>query len=214
MFDVEAAFLLPWAVAADRLGLYAFIEMVVFIVILLFGSIASIPQVTMAVEEESIDTSQIELLTKGNPKLDTTLNQLAARTTAGGNPPLLLENNVRLVDNTVRVIIEGVHNKSEEIISAVDALGNIEASYGDLVQVVVPVSQLDAIAVIPDVRFARLPMEPILATTSEGVSVINADDWLAASYNGTGVKIGILDVGFSDYSTRQAEEELPDTIST
>lgn len=37
IFDVEAAFLLPWAVAANRLGLYAFVEMLVFIVILLFA---------------------------------------------------------------------------------------------------------------------------------------------------------------------------------
>lgn len=37
VFDVEAAFLLPWAVAAKRLGLYAFIEMLVFIGILLFA---------------------------------------------------------------------------------------------------------------------------------------------------------------------------------
>ena len=35
VFDVEAAFLLPWAVAARRLGLYAFAEMLVFIGILL-----------------------------------------------------------------------------------------------------------------------------------------------------------------------------------
>ena len=69
-------------------GRLALITSIIVIVILLFGSIASIPQVTMAVEEESIDISQIELLTKGNPKLDTTLNQLAASVTAGSTPPL------------------------------------------------------------------------------------------------------------------------------
>jgi len=37
VFDVEAAFLLPWAVAAKRLGLYAFAEMMVFIGILIFA---------------------------------------------------------------------------------------------------------------------------------------------------------------------------------
>ncbi len=37
VFDVEAAFLFPWAVAAKRLGLYAFVEMMVFIGILLVG---------------------------------------------------------------------------------------------------------------------------------------------------------------------------------
>jgi NADH-quinone oxidoreductase subunit A len=36
-FDVEAAFLLPWAVAYNALGLYAAIEAIIFILILLGG---------------------------------------------------------------------------------------------------------------------------------------------------------------------------------
>jgi NADH-quinone oxidoreductase subunit A len=37
IFDVEAVFMFPWAVAFNQLGLYAFVEMVIFILILLFG---------------------------------------------------------------------------------------------------------------------------------------------------------------------------------
>ena len=37
IFDVEAIFLFPWAVAFDKLGFYALVEMVIFIVILFFG---------------------------------------------------------------------------------------------------------------------------------------------------------------------------------
>jgi NADH-quinone oxidoreductase subunit A len=39
VFDVEAVFLYPWALVLDKIGLYAFVEMVVFIVILLVGYI-------------------------------------------------------------------------------------------------------------------------------------------------------------------------------
>ncbi|MBI1811969.1 MAG: NADH-quinone oxidoreductase subunit A [Nitrospirae bacterium] len=39
IFDVEAIFLYPWAVVFDRIGLYAFIEMIIFIVILFVGYI-------------------------------------------------------------------------------------------------------------------------------------------------------------------------------
>jgi len=39
VFDVEAVFLYPWAVVFDRIGLYAFIEMIIFIIILLAGYI-------------------------------------------------------------------------------------------------------------------------------------------------------------------------------
>lgn len=37
VFDVEAVFLYPWAVAYRQLGLYAFVEMAIFIGILLIG---------------------------------------------------------------------------------------------------------------------------------------------------------------------------------
>ena len=37
IFDVEVAFLFPWAVVFKNLGLFAFVEMTVFVVILLVG---------------------------------------------------------------------------------------------------------------------------------------------------------------------------------
>jgi NADH-quinone oxidoreductase subunit A len=37
VFDVEAVFLYPWAVAYDVIGLYGFIEMMIFIFILIVG---------------------------------------------------------------------------------------------------------------------------------------------------------------------------------
>ncbi len=39
VFDVEAVFLYPWAVAYDKIGIYGFVEMVIFIFILLIGYI-------------------------------------------------------------------------------------------------------------------------------------------------------------------------------
>lgn len=39
VFDVEAVFLYPWAVAYDKIGLYGFVEMVIFIFILIIGYI-------------------------------------------------------------------------------------------------------------------------------------------------------------------------------
>ena len=37
VFDVETVFLFPWAIAYQSLGLFAFVEMLVFIAILIFG---------------------------------------------------------------------------------------------------------------------------------------------------------------------------------
>ena len=39
VFDVEAIYLYPWAVSYDRLGLFALIEMLIFIALLLVGYI-------------------------------------------------------------------------------------------------------------------------------------------------------------------------------
>ena len=39
LFDIEVVFFLPWAVVFRKLGLFGFIEMVIFIVILLVGYI-------------------------------------------------------------------------------------------------------------------------------------------------------------------------------
>jgi NADH-quinone oxidoreductase subunit A len=37
VFDVETVFLYPWAVAYDQLGLFALIEMAIFIILLVIG---------------------------------------------------------------------------------------------------------------------------------------------------------------------------------
>jgi NADH-quinone oxidoreductase subunit A len=37
MFDVEAVFIFPWAIRLDSLGTFAFVEMVIFIVVLALG---------------------------------------------------------------------------------------------------------------------------------------------------------------------------------
>jgi NADH-quinone oxidoreductase subunit A len=39
IFDIEAVFLYPWAVAYKHIGLYGFVEMVIFIAILVVGYI-------------------------------------------------------------------------------------------------------------------------------------------------------------------------------
>jgi NADH-quinone oxidoreductase subunit A len=39
IFDIEAVFLYPWAVAFNKIGLYGLVEMVIFIMILLVGYI-------------------------------------------------------------------------------------------------------------------------------------------------------------------------------
>ncbi|ATX78878.1 NADH dehydrogenase subunit A [Mariprofundus aestuarium] len=39
VFDLESAFLFPWAIVLDQIGLFGFVEMVLFLLILLVGYI-------------------------------------------------------------------------------------------------------------------------------------------------------------------------------
>ncbi|NWF35902.1 NADH-quinone oxidoreductase subunit A [Mariprofundus sp. KV] len=39
VFDLESAFLFPWAIVLDQIGLFGFVEMVLFLVVLLVGYI-------------------------------------------------------------------------------------------------------------------------------------------------------------------------------
>jgi hypothetical protein len=120
-----------------------------------------------------------------------------------------------MVDDLVRVIIECVPDRLNAIIAEIESVGEIETSYEDLVQALVPVSSLTSLSQDPDVSFIRQPYDCLLSSvTSEGVQLINADDWQNAGYTGTNVKLAILDLGFSGYTARQSEGELPASITT
>jgi hypothetical protein len=146
---------------------------------------------------------------KGNPKLDSGLNILASQNSTTSIGPLTAGLAPQTAQGTVRVIIEAKAGQTNNLTAAAAALGTVEGKYGNLVQMIVPTSKLTALSALSSAKFVRQPEKPLPSIISEGVGVINADDWQAASYNGTGVKIGILDIGFSGYQTRQSEGELP-----
>ena len=92
------------------------------------------------------------------------------------------------------------------------ALGaEVEASYENLIRVVIPVSALTDLTNNPSVRFVRQPRKPDLNVVSEGVSLIKADDWQNAGYTGSGVKVGIIDEGYTGY-TALLGTELPSSV--
>jgi len=146
--------------------------------------------------------------------LDSQLNQLVSAQTSKRAASFAQESNIELVDGNVRVIVESLPNQVAAAVKAAGALGVVETSYRNLIQVVMPVSQLTALADTPGIRLVRLPWYPLPAVVSEGVALINADEWQTAGSTGAGVKVAILDIGFSGYTTRQSEGELPATVNT
>ncbi len=99
-------------------------------------------------------------------------------------------------------------------LNAAGSFGIIEARHDNLLQMTVPVSLLTALTEIPGISLVRQPQYPQTTAVSQGVSVINADDWQAVGYTGNNIKVGILDIGFGEYALRQSQGDLPPTITT
>jgi PBP1b-binding outer membrane lipoprotein LpoB len=105
---------------------------------------------------------------KGDPKLDSQLNQLIQAEKLGDAASFAEQSNIKLVDGDVRVIVESLPEQVEATTKAASALGVVETSYGDLLQVLVPVASLTTLADAASVRFVRLPQYPVPGTEGGG----------------------------------------------
>ncbi len=105
---------------------------------------------------------------KGNPKLDSLLNQLIQAENLGDAASFAEQSSIELIDGSVRIIVESLPEQVEATTKAASALGVVETSYGDLLQVLVPVASLTALADAASVRFVRLPQYPVPGTEGGG----------------------------------------------
>src|SRR6266511_3710544 len=91
--------------------------------------------------------------------------------------------------------------------------GRVEASYGRLVEALVPVESLNTLARNRTVRFVREPAQPVPeAVRGEGVVSTGAASWHRAGTRGEGVKIAVIDLGFDGYRHSQATGDLPAAV--
>src|SRR6185295_16204940 len=73
---------------------------------------------------------------------------------------------------------------------------------------------LEALAADPAVAYVREPARPSPeAVTGEGVAASGASVWQTAGFTGQGVKVGVIDTGFTGYQARQAAGDLPATLT-
>ena len=107
---------------------------------------------------------QFDSADKGNPKLDSRLNQLVSAETRGETTLFAEQSNIELVNNDVRVILECVPGQLEAATQAATNVGaKLEASYDNLLQVVVPITRLSTLADAASIHFIRLPQQPLPA---------------------------------------------------
>jgi len=91
--------------------------------------------------------------------------------------------------------------------------GRVEASYGGLVEALVPAASLGALARDRSVGFVRKPLQPLAeAVHGQGVISTGAVSWQKAGARGEGVKIAVVDLGFDGYRMGQANGDLPASV--
>jgi subtilisin family serine protease len=133
-----------------------------------------------------------------------------------------------------KIRVEVLHDlESSEIRSVISGLGGtVEGEVeGVLVEALVPFDRLEALESHAGVQFVRPPLDAnvpiplpsggqvaplnVTAIVGEEVTKTNADDWHAAGYTGTGVKVGIID-GFDGtlWNNAVAAGELPTPAGT
>jgi subtilisin family serine protease len=84
---------------------------------------------------------------------------------------------------------------------------------GNNVQMVVPLSSISKLAEVPGVLRVDLPPVTIPdAIVSQGLGRVHASNFLNSGYTGSGVKVAILDLGFSGYQNFVGTE-LPSNVT-
>lgn len=148
------------------------------------------------------------------PGLDSGLARLVKGLETERTAAVAQQLNLDFKDDKVRVILEAKPGKAVEAAALAISLGaDVETTYEDLVQAMVPVAALSELAGSDIISLVRRPYSSMPSAISQGVGLINATAWQAAGYTGAGTKVGILDLGFSGYAALLGTD-LPATVTT
>jgi subtilisin family serine protease len=117
----------------------------------------------------------------------------------------------------IRVVVEAESQEQiEGIVGIIRSLGGeVETTYRELVQALVPILALPELADQPGVEFVRLPFWPHLSQgkiISEGTAEIGVAPWHQNGLTGRGVRIAIIDT-FEGYRELLGQE-LPRNVIT
>ena len=120
---------------------------------------------------------------------------------------------------TVTVVLESQPGRSTSSTAAALAAAGVSRAAiettATLVKATVSLSQLSSIAGgISGVSFIRPPYIPYpMAVTSQGVAAIGADAYHASGYDGNGVKVAVIDLGFAGLSAARSRGDVPYSAS-
>ena len=153
----------------------------------------------------------------GVPELDSSLQKVVTSQRAGGSDAAISRAKalgVPVSGSLVRVVIVADSGQVAQAQAAVTAAGgSVEGTAGGLVQALLPPSALASVAAENGVALVRPPARPVaLAVTGEEIAASNAAASTAAGFDGTGVKVAIIDLGFNGYAAKLGSE-LPASVT-
>ncbi len=160
-----------------------------------------------------------------NPKLEWSLNQLLYaydRAGALGAEAFSATGAVDVEEGRVMVTIHAEPQVLEELAASLPDLGGeVRSQYGQRLVARVPIDALEPLAAREEIELITEPRQPVLLEpelaagryTSEGVAASNATAWHTAGNLGAGVRIAIIDAGFSGYASLLGSD-LPATVAT
>jgi hypothetical protein len=173
---------------------------------------------------EVVVEDEVRVPAEFNPKLDSALNQLleiqrtdgkpGARAFAESRQMVLEGDRVQVILVTEPAAIPGLAQ------SIVGLGGETQGHYEGQLQGLVPIDALEPLADRSEVHVIRDPSRAVElelseagSATTEGVVASNAAAWHSAGYNGTGVRVAVIDGGFTDYTTLLGSD-LPGSVAT
>jgi hypothetical protein len=179
---------------------------------------------TITVAGSLIDAQEVKRPSRSNSKLESSLAQLLeahhreglAKAQAFATAHMMV-----LDDERVQVVVVAPQEVMSDLRDTIEALGGeYQSQYETLLQALVPINALESLSRRSDVQFIREPRRPVPeapmqvgAQTTEGVTASNASAWHTAGYDGTGVRVAVIDAGFTDYATLLGTD-LPASVTT
>ncbi|WP_372521446.1 S8 family serine peptidase [Sulfuricaulis sp.] len=118
--------------------------------------------------------------------------------------------------SAVTVIIEADPGTTTTVSSLANTHGGkLRYRWNRLHEVSIPAGKLASLArLLPAGTVIRPPYpHQALAVTGQGVALTGAGDMQALGKNGTGVKVGVIDLGFASLATAQSTGDLPSNLT-
>jgi phosphoenolpyruvate-protein kinase (PTS system EI component) len=130
------------------------------------SSVETVPLITTTVDAVTIAPQKVERSSKGNPKLDSSLNQLLEAYRQGGTAEAQAFATMHMMvldDNRLQVEVITSAEAMSDLIAAIEAVdGEYQSHYETVVQALVPIEALESLAQRSDVQAIREPRRAIV----------------------------------------------------